>query len=172
MISPELQKKMDGGVLYDPSDPSLMDLQRERLRMVQEYNSIDPRDFVENGTISVPDEITIDMSLNAGSEIAVKSVTAALDLGGYGIEPTEVSIGELPDFLSGDNVTLDLYNPVIRLDVLADEANTPDIHFPEFTLSASLDAFGKDGQSTMDSPISLNDIAIRKGMNSPNAIIP
>lgn len=44
MISPELQKKMDGGVLYDPSDPSLMDLQRERLRMVQEYNSIDPRD--------------------------------------------------------------------------------------------------------------------------------
>lgn len=127
--------------------------------------SLDPRDFVENGTISVPDEITIDMSLNAGSEIAVKSVTAALDLGGYGIEPTEVSIGELPDFLSGDNVTLDLYNPVIRLDVLADEANTPDIHFPEFTLSASLDAFGKDGQSTMDSPISLNDIAISKGMN-------
>ena len=97
--------------------------------------SIDPRDFMENGAISVPDE------------------------------PTEVSIGELPDFLSGDNVTLDLYNPVIRLDVLADEANTPDIHFPEFTLSASLDAFGKDGQSTMDSPISLNDIAISKGMN-------
>ena len=47
MISPELQKKMDGGVLYDPSDPSLMDLQRERLRMVQEYNSIDPRDQKE-----------------------------------------------------------------------------------------------------------------------------
>ena len=47
MISPELQKKMDGGVLYDPSDPSLMDLQRERLRMVQEYNSIDPRNQKE-----------------------------------------------------------------------------------------------------------------------------
>ena len=125
---------------------------------------IDPRNFVVGGAISVPESISVDMDL-AVEDVTVKSVTAALDLSGFDMEPTDISVGELPEFLSGSNVTLDLYNPVIRLDVLADESNTPDIHFPEFTLSASLDAFDKDGQSTMDSPISLDGITIGKGMN-------
>ena len=47
MIPEELNMKMDSGVLYDPADPSLQILQRERLRMVHEYNAIDPRDISE-----------------------------------------------------------------------------------------------------------------------------
>ena len=125
---------------------------------------IDPRDFVVGGAISVPESISVDLDL-AVEAVTVKSVIAALDLSGFDMEPTDISVGELPEFLSGSNVTLDLYNPVIRLDVLADESNTPDISFPKFTLSASLDAFDKDGQSTMDSPISLDGITIGKGMN-------
>lgn len=67
MIPEELNMKMDSGVLYDPADPSLQILQRERLRMVHEYNAIDPRD------ISAREEMIKRMFASAGKDVYIEA---------------------------------------------------------------------------------------------------
>ena len=127
---------------------------------------LDLADFAET-VGEIPDAIDIDISLNV-SDVFVKSVSAVLDPS-VNVEPQKIEIGDLPEFITGEDVVLDLYNPVIRLDVKAsDNTDFPD-NFPAFNLSASLDAFREDGTSTMDSPIELGGVSapieIKKGTN-------
>ena len=124
----------------------------------------------------IPYEIAIDLSLNVG-DVFVKSVEAVLDPD-FSIDPQSIDIGELPEFISGDNVTLDLYNPVIRLDVNAEDnvRTATGKEFPNFYMSADIDAFDKNGSSTLgsDGPIVIGDdgsgkdnspVVIKEGMN-------
>lgn len=124
----------------------------------------------------IPYEIAIDLSLNVG-DVFVKSVEAVLDPD-FSIDPQSIDIGELPEFISGDNVTLDLYNPVIRLDVNAEDnvRTATGKGFPNFYMSAGIDAFDKNGSSTLgsDGPIVIGDdgsgkdnspVVIKEGMN-------
>ena len=127
---------------------------------------LDLADFAET-VGEIPDAIDIDISLNV-SDVFVKSVSAVLDPS-VNVEPQKIEIGDLPEFITGEDVVLDLYNPVIRLDVKAsDNTDFPD-NFPAFNLSASLDAFREDGTSTMDSPIELGGVSapieIKEGTN-------
>ena len=113
----------------------------------------------------LPSEIGLDLTLNV-NEMSVSSISAVLDPQ-IDVEDEQFEIGELPDFLSGDNVVLDLYNPVIRFDINAMSQDTPDESFPEFAMHASLDAF-KGGSSTMDSPVVIDlsgENLIKKGEN-------
>ena len=127
---------------------------------------LDLADFAET-VGEIPDAIDIDISLNV-SDVFVKSVSAVLDPS-VNVDPQKIEIGDLPEFITGEDVVLDLYNPVIRLDVKAsDNTDFPD-NFPAFNLSASLDAFREDGTSTMDSPIELGGVSdpieIKEGTN-------
>ena len=45
MIPSELLDAMDSGVIYDPADPSLTAIQRERIVLVAKYNASDPRNL-------------------------------------------------------------------------------------------------------------------------------
>ncbi len=54
------------------------------------------------------------------SDVTVESATGRFDPSIDLSELGKVSISGIPDFLSGSNVTVDLYNPVIKLNVLND----------------------------------------------------
>lgn len=127
---------------------------------------INPSTFSQT-VADIPENLMLDISMDTPVEdIGVKAVSAVIDPD-VRIDAREINIGELPEFLSGPDVLLDLYNPVIRFDINAMADDTPDENFPEFALSAALDAF-KDGSSTMESPVIIDisgENAIRKGCN-------
>lgn len=182
--------------IYDPEsstfefsltgiDLSLLDegqgMVGDRLTVNDEINiselklGLDINDFART-VGEIPYEIAIDLSLNVG-DVFVKSVEAVLDPD-FSIDPQSIDIGELPEFISGDNVTLDLYNPVIRLDVNAEDnvRTATGKGFPNFYMSAGIDAFDKNGSSTLgsDGPIVIGDdgsdkdnspVVIKEGMN-------
>lgn len=86
-------------------------------------------------------EVTMNISLD---QLVVKSAEVKIDASET-VEDQNIEVGELPEFLTSNNVVLDVYNPVIRLDV---KNGSP--------LAASLDAdinafIGEE--STLDSPI-------------------
>lgn len=92
---------------------------------------------------SVPAEIVVVMDISL-EELVVKSAEVMIDASET-VEDQNIEVGELPEFLTSNNVVLDVYNPVIRLDV---NNGSP--------LAASLDAdinafIGEE--STLDSPI-------------------
>ena len=85
--------------------------------------------------------VIMDISLD---QLVVKSAEVKIDASET-VEDQNIEVGELPEFLTSNNVVLDVYNPVIRLDV---KNGSP--------LAASLDAdinafIGEE--STLDSPI-------------------
>ena len=132
--------------------------------------SIEPKFFGDNFG-DIPDDAELDLSLNVDdSRISLRGVTAVLDPT-VDIDDQTFEIGELPEFISGDNVTLDLYNPMLNLCVKLDN-NVPTVEnsFPEFRLEASLDAL-KDGNSTLPDGSLVrigydNPLSIRKGTNN------
>lgn len=132
--------------------------------------SIEPKFFGDDFE-DIPDDAVLDLSLNVDdSRISLRGVTAVLDPT-VDIEDQTFEIGELPEFISGDNVTLDLYNPMLNLCVKLDN-NVPTVEnsFPEFRLEASLDA-RKDGNSTLPDGSLVrigydNPLSIRKGTNN------
>lgn len=64
---------------------------------------------------AVPNEIVADIGISISSLI-VK--TALVKVDPYiVIDPFISNVGKLPDFLSGDDVVLDLYNPVLKLNI-------------------------------------------------------
>lgn len=85
--------------------------------------------------------VIMDISLD---QLVVKSAEVKIDASET-VEDQNIEVGELPEFLTSNTVLLDVYNPVIRLDV---KNGSP--------LAASLDAdinafIGEE--STLDSPI-------------------
>lgn len=91
----------------------------------------------------VPAEVGVIMDISL-DQLVVKSAEVKIDASET-VEDQNIEVGELPEFLTSNNVVLDVYNPVIRLDV---KNGSP--------LAASLDAdinafIGEE--STLDSPI-------------------
>ena len=64
---------------------------------------------------AIPNEIVADIDLSISSLI-VKTALVKVDPD-IVIDPFISNVGELPDFLSGDGVVLDLYNPVLKLNI-------------------------------------------------------
>lgn len=91
----------------------------------------------------VPAEVGVIMDISL-DQLVVESAEVKIDASEI-VEDQNIEVGELPEFLTSNNVVLDVYNPVIRLDV---KNGSP--------LAASLDAdinafIGEE--STLDSPI-------------------
>ena len=91
----------------------------------------------------VPAEVGVIMDISL-DQLVVESAEVKIDASET-VEDQNIEVGELPEFLTSNNVVLDVYNPVIRLDV---KNGSP--------LAASLDAdinafIGEE--STLDSPI-------------------
>ena len=63
----------------------------------------------------IPNEIVADIDLSISSLI-VKTALVKVDPD-IVIDPFISNVGSLPDFLSGDDVVLDLYNPVLKLNI-------------------------------------------------------
>ena len=63
----------------------------------------------------LPYEVSLDIELNVTS-VNVNSVQAVIEPE-FKIDPQTVNIGELPEFFTGDNIVLDVYNPLIKLNV-------------------------------------------------------
>lgn len=64
---------------------------------------------------AIPNEIVADIGISISSLI-VKTALVKVDPD-IVIDPFISNVGELPDFLSGDDVVLDLYNPVLKLNI-------------------------------------------------------
>lgn len=64
---------------------------------------------------AVPNEIVADIGISISSLI-VKTALVKVDPD-IVIDPFISNVGELPDFLRGDDVVLDLYNPVLKLNI-------------------------------------------------------
>lgn len=64
---------------------------------------------------AVPNEIVADIDISISSLI-VKTALVKVDPD-IAIDPFISNVGELPDFLRGDEVVLDLYNPVLKLNI-------------------------------------------------------
>lgn len=64
---------------------------------------------------AIPNEIVADIDISISSLI-VKTALVKVDPD-IAIDPFISNVGELPDFLSGDDVVLDLYNPVLKLNI-------------------------------------------------------
>lgn len=64
---------------------------------------------------AIPEEIVADIDISISSLI-VKTALVKVDPD-IVIDPFISNVGELPDFLSGDDVVLDLYNPVLKLNI-------------------------------------------------------
>lgn len=85
--------------------------------------------------------VIMDISLD---QLVVKSAEVKIDASET-VEDQNIEVGELPEFLTSNNVVLDVYNPVIRLDV---NNGSP----LAASLYADIDAFIGE-ESTLDSPI-------------------
>lgn len=64
---------------------------------------------------AIPNEIVADIGISISSLI-VKTALVKVDPD-IVIDPFISNVGEFPDFLSGDDVVLDLYNPVLKLNI-------------------------------------------------------
>lgn len=64
---------------------------------------------------AIPNEIVADIDISISSLI-VKTALVKVDPD-IVIDPFISNVGELPDFLSGNDVVLDLYNPVLKLNI-------------------------------------------------------
>lgn len=85
--------------------------------------------------------VIMDISLD---QLVVKSAEVKIDAS-EAVEDQNIEVGELPEFLTSNNVVLDVYNPVIRLDV---NNGSP----LAASLDADIDAFIGE-ESTLPSPI-------------------
>lgn len=92
---------------------------------------------------SVPAEIGVIMDISL-DQLVVKSAEVKIDASET-VEDQNIEVGELPEFLTSNTVLLDVYNPVIRLDV---KNGSP----LAASLDADIDAFIGE-ESTLDSPI-------------------
>lgn len=66
-MSEDIHSIMDSGVIYDPADPSLLEVQRERIALVHEYNRIDRRNESER------DSLLRRMLASCGESVCIES---------------------------------------------------------------------------------------------------
>ena len=66
MIDSDLGMKMDSGVLYDPADPSLLKYQKERLHLLQLFNSLDAQDMQKR------EEMQKELFASVGSSVYIE----------------------------------------------------------------------------------------------------
>ena len=118
---------------------------------------IDPADFT-----SIPSQGSLSLTINiVMNDIAVKSVTAKLNTS-YNIDNQKFELGELPEFLSGENISLDIWNPVIGFTI---DNKTPF----KASIAANLKAYAK-AQSTPYASLSIGGegsdrILLEKGVS-------
>lgn len=72
---------------------------------------VDTDDFA-----SSPSYLSIDLVPSVADDVTVTSVTAKVNID-ENVEPAIVTLPEIPDFLSGDDIVLDFYNPMIYMNV-------------------------------------------------------
>ena len=106
----------------------------------------------------MPKAAVAELSMNV-LDVDVLGASAVIDPE-FDIEPQRVEIGELPEFLTGDGIVLDIYNPVIRLDV----SNTSP--FPAL-VSATVNGLDENGNYTMERPLEIGSA----DADSENAIL-
>lgn len=99
---------------------------------------IDLNDFSQ-----VPAKVGVIMDISL-DQLVVASAEVKIDASEI-VEDQNIEVGELPEFLTSNTVLLDVYNPVIRLDV---KNGSP----LAASLDADIDAFIGE-ESTLDSPI-------------------
>ncbi len=127
----------------------------------------------------LPDAVSLDIELNVTSA-DVKAVQAVI-APEYKIDPQRVAIGELPEFLKGENIVLDVHNPLITMKI---DNNAPvaallnaDI-VPEFSNSQSGNPvhIGSDNMSSDDALLlkeGHTDVYIsRRGYDIPSEQLP
>lgn len=118
---------------------------------------IDPADFT-----SIPSQGSLSLTINiVMNDIAVKSVTAKLNTS-YNIDNQKFELGELPEFLSGENISLDIWNPVIGFTI---DNKTPF----KASIAATLKAYAK-AQATPYASLSIGgegseEILLEKGVS-------
>ena len=106
----------------------------------------------------MPKAAVAELSMNV-LDVDVLGASAVIDPE-FDIEPQRVEIGDLPEFLTGDGIVLDIYNPVIRLDV----SNTSP--FPAL-VSATVNGLDENGNYTMERPLEIGSA----DADSENAIL-
>ena len=94
--------------------------------------TVDPADFT-----SVPGSLVLAVN-TVMNDIVVKTTTARVNTS-YNVAKQTVSVGELPDFLTSEGVTLDIWNPILGVEV---DNQTP------FTASISAQINAYKGQET------------------------
>ncbi|MGN1046838.1 MAG: hypothetical protein ACI4QG_07040 [Candidatus Cryptobacteroides sp.] len=118
---------------------------------------INPADFT-----SIPAEGSFRLTINiVMNDIAVKSATAKVNAS-YNIDNQKFELGEMPEFLSGGNISLDIWNPVIGFTI---DNRTPF----KASIAASLKAYAK-AQATPYASLSIggegaDKILLEKGVS-------
>ncbi|GEM_PF-3766679 len=102
-----------------------------------------PEDFGET-LGELPATISFDIDI-AAEKMTVTGATMVLDPD-ITIEDQTVETGELPEFLTGDNMYLDVYNPTITLRV---SNSTP----VALAVTAKMQGYDENGNPTLNSPI-------------------
>lgn len=95
----------------------------------------------------IPAEIGVVMDISL-DRLDVESAEIRIDAN-EAVEDQTIEVGELPEFLTSNTVLLDVYNPVVRLDV---QNGSP---FAA-SIDADIDAFIGE-ESTLDSPIHIGE---------------
>lgn len=92
----------------------------------------------------VPETANCDIAVSADA-FDVTGATLVLDPE-IDIPDQSIVLDDMPEFFQGDNVNLDVYNPVIKISAV----NSSPV---AVAFSASLTGYDKDGNPTMDAPI-------------------
>ena len=106
----------------------------------------------------MPQSVDISVGLEAES-VDVISASAVVDPD-IEIEPQSVELGEMPEFLTGEDIVLDVFNPVISLDILNSSPFS-------VLFSARLNGLDADGNFTLQEPVAVGSADIA----SPDAIL-
>lgn len=89
----------------------------------------------------MPTDLALDITMNATSMV-VEGGTAVIEPD-ITVEDQTIPVGEMPEFLTGDDMVLDIYNPAIILDV----TNTSPV---SILFTAKLDGLDAEGKSILD----------------------
>lgn len=89
----------------------------------------------------MPTELDMDITMNATSMV-VEGGMAVIEPD-ITVDNQTIPVGEMPDFLTGNDMVLDIYNPAIILDV----ANTSPV---SILFTAKLDGLDAEGKSILD----------------------
>lgn len=89
----------------------------------------------------MPDELGLDITMNV-TGMDIKGGTAVIEPD-ITVDDQTIPVGEMPEFLTGEDIVLDIYNPYIVLDV----TNTSPV---QILFTAKLDGVNAEGASLLD----------------------